>query len=59
MKKKTPKLHFEHVPLKDVKKLVRKAKEDPAEDAEMSLERPTLKSEPYSMPFAVESKRSR
>lgn len=59
MKKKTPKLHFEHVPLKHVKNLLQKAKEDRAEDAEMSVERPTLKTEPYSIALAVNSKKSR
>jgi len=59
MKKKTPKLHFEHVSLEPVDKLLQSQKEKQAKDAEMSVERPTLKCEPYSIPLVVDRKGSR
>jgi len=59
MKKKTSKLHFEHVSLKHVEKLLQSQKEAQAEEAEMPVERPTLKIEPYSIPFVANSKKSR
>lgn len=59
MKKKKPKLHFRHVAFEKVEKLLEKKSAGSAGDSETSVERPTLKSEPYSMPFAVNSKTSR
>lgn len=59
MKKKTPKLHFDHVPLKHVQKLLQNQKRPLPEDAEMSVERPTLKAQPYSIQLVVNRKKSR
>lgn len=57
--KKKPKLHFEQVPLKKLGKLLEKKSAGSARDSELSVERPTLKTEPYSIALAVNSKTSR
>jgi hypothetical protein len=59
MKKGKRILHFRQVPLKTLGKLLEKKSRSSAGDSELPVERPTLKTEPYSMPFAVQSKTSR
>lgn len=56
MKKKITKLHFKQIPLKDVETLLQNKRKGSANDAELSVERPTLKTEPYSIPLAVNGK---
>ena len=58
-KKKKTGLHFQQVPLKDLGRLLDRRALDSAKDPEMSVERPTLKSEPYSILLVVDSKKSR
>jgi len=59
MKKKRSRSHFQQVSLKHLRKLLERKSAGSVKDAEMSLERPTLKTEPYSIPFVVVSKKSR
>lgn len=57
--KKRPKLHFQQVPLKDLEKLLGKRPVGSGKDAELSVRRSILKTEPYCIPLVVDSKRSR
>lgn len=59
MKKKKPKLHFPHVAFEKVEKLLEKKSAGLAGDSETSVERPTPKAEPYSIPLVVNRKKSR
>jgi len=54
MKKKS-KFNFKQVPLRKLGNLLGKKTAASARDAELSVERPTLKTEPYSMALAGNS----